>query len=399
MRLELIQDADSCDFSDRILDFRICECYHVGRADLHNRSEFDNAFFNCKVLSKKHAKILCKGNTVTIQDLGSSNGTFVNNSRLSKSGKPSRSREIYNGDIIQFGSFVTEIRPVIARVTVAVVPGNSGQNRNAKRKSVAFTPADSTEDVTVASSDESENEKNDEDCFEDTEEQCLMSKESIMMLKEKLLEMERGMEFLSVKEKDYEELQMLAEEEAETICNLEKENYKLKMMMAGIENRINDEKQKYIKLAEIEAETICNLEKENYKLSDLLSRVEKQLEQEREKFKSLDNTSSAMKKEIDTKLVQELQNQTSENKKEILNLQNSLVASQRQIKNLQEENEKLKLQEYLLEATESDHDLILEKKMKQEQEDIYSKNSRHSIVEIFMIFFISFISYIIGYLM
>ena len=51
-----------------------------------------------------------------------------------------------------------------------------------------------------------------------------------------------------------------------------------------------------------------------------------------------------MKKEIDTKLVQELQNQTSENKKEILNLQNSLVASQRQIKNLQEENEKLKLQ-------------------------------------------------------
>ena len=53
MRLELIQDADSCDFSDRILDFRICECYHVGRADLHNRSEFDNAFFNCKVIFLK----------------------------------------------------------------------------------------------------------------------------------------------------------------------------------------------------------------------------------------------------------------------------------------------------------------------------------------------------------
>ena len=59
-------------------------------------------------------------------------------------------------------------------------------SRNAKRKSVAFTPADSTEDVTVASSDESENEnlpynnnnnnneKNDEDCFEDTEEQVFM---------------------------------------------------------------------------------------------------------------------------------------------------------------------------------------------------------------------------------
>ena len=31
--------------------------------------------------------------------------------------------------------------------------------------------------------------------------------------------------------------------------------------------------------------------------------------------------------------------------------------------------------------------------MKQEQEDIYSKNSRHSIVEIFMIFFIIYILY------
>ena len=65
-------------------------------------------------------------------------------------------------------------------------------SRNAKRKSVAFTPADSTEDVTVASSDESENEKNDEDCFEDTEEQVFMQnvkvhKGAILCLSNKLI--------------------------------------------------------------------------------------------------------------------------------------------------------------------------------------------------------------------
>ena len=64
-----------------------------------------------------------------------------------------------------------------------------------------------------------------------------MSKESMIALREKLLEMQKGMEFLSVKERDYEELQLLAEEEAETICELEKENYKLRNALINIENR------------------------------------------------------------------------------------------------------------------------------------------------------------------
>lgn len=49
--------------------------------------------------------------------------------------------------------------------------------------------------------------------------------------------MQKGMEFLSIKERDYEDLQVLAEEEAETICELEKENYKLKTALANIESR------------------------------------------------------------------------------------------------------------------------------------------------------------------
>ena len=75
--------------------------------------------------------------------------------------------------------------------------------------------------------------------------------------------MQRGMEFLTNKESDYVELQQLAEEEAETICELEKENYKLKHALNNIENKIALEKSKYIELAEYKAETICNLEKEN----------------------------------------------------------------------------------------------------------------------------------------
>ena len=44
-----------------------------------------------------------------------------------------------------------------------------------------------------------------------------------------------------------------------------------------------------MKLAEFEAETICNLEKENFKLSDALNSIEEKLEIERERNKNLEN--------------------------------------------------------------------------------------------------------------
>ena len=53
--------------------------------------------------------------------------------------------------------------------------------------------------------------------------------------------------------------------------------------------RISHEKEKYMKLAEFEAETICNLEKENFKLSDALNSAEEKLENQREKNKNLEN--------------------------------------------------------------------------------------------------------------
>ena len=43
-----------------------------------------------------------------LQDTKSSNGTFVNNSRLSKGAEESEPREICSGDILQFGVDVQE---------------------------------------------------------------------------------------------------------------------------------------------------------------------------------------------------------------------------------------------------------------------------------------------------
>ena len=82
-----------------------------------------------------------------------------------------------------------------------------------------------------------EDNNEEEEGEEKEKEDCRMTRESMMVLKEKLVEMEKGMEFLSLKGQDYEELQVLAEEEAETICCLEKENYKLKTALSNIESR------------------------------------------------------------------------------------------------------------------------------------------------------------------
>ena len=44
-----------------------------------------------------------------LQDTKSSNGTFVNNQRLSKSSEESAPREVCSGDIVQFGVDVMEL--------------------------------------------------------------------------------------------------------------------------------------------------------------------------------------------------------------------------------------------------------------------------------------------------
>ena len=54
-----------------------------------------------QVLSKHQASLSNRGGRFYLKDVGSSNGTFVNNFRLSKSGAESEETQIYTDDVIR----------------------------------------------------------------------------------------------------------------------------------------------------------------------------------------------------------------------------------------------------------------------------------------------------------
>ncbi|GFR04719.1 sarcolemmal membrane-associated protein [Trichonephila clavata] len=80
----------------------------VGRSVARCRPALCNAIFDCKVLSRNHALLWYEDGKFYLQDTKSSNGTFVNNQRLSKSSEESPPREVCSGDIVQFGVDVVE---------------------------------------------------------------------------------------------------------------------------------------------------------------------------------------------------------------------------------------------------------------------------------------------------
>ncbi|XP_052283993.1 sarcolemmal membrane-associated protein-like isoform X3 [Dreissena polymorpha] len=80
----------------------------IGRSVARARPGPNNGIFDCKVLSRNHAMLWYENGTFYLQDTKSSNGTFVNDQRLCKGGEESPPREIYSGDLIQFGVNVME---------------------------------------------------------------------------------------------------------------------------------------------------------------------------------------------------------------------------------------------------------------------------------------------------
>ncbi|RKP05371.1 SMAD/FHA domain-containing protein, partial [Thamnocephalis sphaerospora] len=62
-----------------------------------------NGFFGNKVLSRSHAEIWSEGGKVYIKDVCSSNGTFINGTRLSSENQESRPFELRDGDRLDFG--------------------------------------------------------------------------------------------------------------------------------------------------------------------------------------------------------------------------------------------------------------------------------------------------------
>ena len=93
-------------FNDRTLSLE--QAVKVGRSVARLRASQTNAIFDCKVLSRNHALIWYEAGKFYLQDTKSSNGTFVNNQRLSKGSEESLPREVCSGDIIQFGVDVME---------------------------------------------------------------------------------------------------------------------------------------------------------------------------------------------------------------------------------------------------------------------------------------------------
>ncbi|KAK7792485.1 hypothetical protein R5R35_011036 [Gryllus longicercus] len=80
----------------------------IGRSVARARASQNNAIFDCKVLSRNHALLWYENGKFYLQDTKSSNGTFVNNQRLSKGSEESPPREVCSGDIVQFGVDVME---------------------------------------------------------------------------------------------------------------------------------------------------------------------------------------------------------------------------------------------------------------------------------------------------
>jgi len=81
----------------------------VGRA-VPNKAKpaKDNAVFDSKVLSRSHAEIWADDNKVFIKDTKSSNGTYVNDERLSPGGMESAPRQLKTGDKLKLGVDVVE---------------------------------------------------------------------------------------------------------------------------------------------------------------------------------------------------------------------------------------------------------------------------------------------------
>merc|ERR1719323_2463012 len=93
-------------FNDRTLSLE--QAVKIGRSVARARATPGNTIFDCKVLSRNHALLWYENGKFYLQDTKSSNGTFVNNQRLSKGSEESPPREVCSGDILQFGVDVME---------------------------------------------------------------------------------------------------------------------------------------------------------------------------------------------------------------------------------------------------------------------------------------------------
>ncbi|XP_050297685.1 sarcolemmal membrane-associated protein [Anthonomus grandis grandis] len=101
-------------FQERVLT--LDQPIKVGRSVARIKPTSNNAIFDCKVLSRHHALLWYEDGKFYLQDTKSSNGTFVNNTKLFTD-----SHEMCSGDIVQFGVDVMENRKVTHGCIIATI--------------------------------------------------------------------------------------------------------------------------------------------------------------------------------------------------------------------------------------------------------------------------------------
>uniref|UniRef100_A0A915EAG5 FHA domain-containing protein n=1 Tax=Ditylenchus dipsaci TaxID=166011 RepID=A0A915EAG5_9BILA len=93
----------------------------IGRAVVRLQPAVNNGIFDCKVLSRNHAIMWYEDEQFLIKDTRSSNGTFVNNDRLSNSGEESTARPLRSGDILQLGVEIVDNTKKVASGCVTCI--------------------------------------------------------------------------------------------------------------------------------------------------------------------------------------------------------------------------------------------------------------------------------------
>ncbi|KAH7729574.1 FHA domain-containing protein [Aphelenchoides avenae] len=94
----------------------------IGRAVARLMPATNNAIFDCKVLSRNHALLWYEDEQFLIKDSRSSNGTFINNQRLSNSGEESVPKPLHSGDILQLGvEIVDNVKKVSSGCITCIV--------------------------------------------------------------------------------------------------------------------------------------------------------------------------------------------------------------------------------------------------------------------------------------
>ena len=122
-KIVLTREPSSTKFTDRVL-LLSSEPVPVSRSSKEEKPDTTNAVFACKVsafklktsscntysqvLSKSHAFFSFSGGHFYLKDTGSSNGSFINNFRLSKPGQSSLDSQLFSQDVVRFGSEVSD---------------------------------------------------------------------------------------------------------------------------------------------------------------------------------------------------------------------------------------------------------------------------------------------------